>query len=225
MTSMSSTNGGAEHPDDHGSGGRIRGELRPERAHRDLAPGNVDHEQDGRVGEQGQREPFENGHVALVGDEDLQRQRDEHKHRRHEVSVDVRHQLGDFPHPRHVRRDIENVGHEERQNHGLEDRRRESGFDIGGEPLPRGAADQGTHRLDRRHERIGERHGPQHIQAELGACLGIRRNSTRIVVGGAGDEARADVREGMLPNTLPEAAAGRRARGECLGDVAHGRGA
>jgi hypothetical protein len=42
--------------------------------------------------------------------------------------------------------------------------------------------DPGTHHLNHRHQRIGERHRSEHVEAKLGTGLGIGRNATGIVV-------------------------------------------
>src|SRR6202035_344770 len=39
------------------------------------------------------------------------------------------------------------------------------------------------------HEWKGHERDPEHGEAELGACLGVRRDPRRVVVGGTGDEA------------------------------------
>jgi len=62
--------------------------------------------------------------------------------------------------------------------------------DVGGEAVPGHAADARAHDLDADHERQREQHRPQHAVAELRARLGIGRDAARIVVRGAGDEAR-----------------------------------
>ena len=45
-----------------------------ERVQRHLAPGHVHHEQHGHIGEQRERQPFQEEHVAVVGHENLQKQ-------------------------------------------------------------------------------------------------------------------------------------------------------
>src|SRR6202020_2163055 len=52
------------------------------------------------------------------------------------------------------------------------------------------AAKAGTDHLDADHQRIGEQHGPQHAVAELRTGLRIGGDTARIIIGGAGDEAR-----------------------------------
>ena len=49
-------------------------ELRPDRAQRHLAPGNVDGEQDRGVGQQRERQPLQEEDVAMIGNEHLQQQ-------------------------------------------------------------------------------------------------------------------------------------------------------
>jgi hypothetical protein len=90
--------GGAEYPHHHRRGGGIRREARPDGASRHLAPGDVNDEQDRCVSEQREGQPFENVDIAVVGDVDLRRQRDDDEHRRHEMTVDMRHQFGDLSH-------------------------------------------------------------------------------------------------------------------------------
>jgi hypothetical protein len=56
-------------------------------------------------------------------------------------------------------------------------------------------ADLRTDKLDRRHQRIGQRHRPKHVEAELRAGLRIGGDAARIIVGGTGDEARTQLLE------------------------------
>jgi hypothetical protein len=49
-----------------------------------------------------------------------------------------------------------------------------------------------AHDLDRRHERVRERHRPEHVEAELGPRLRVSGDATRVVVGHAGDKARTE---------------------------------
>ena len=52
--------------------------------------------------------------------------------------------------------------------------------------------DAGGDKLDRDHERKGEDDRPQLVEAELGARLGIGRDSGRIIICGTGNNARAE---------------------------------
>ena len=62
-------------------------------------------------------------------------------------------------------------------------------------PQPVTLPDLGADKLDRRHQRIGQHHRPEHVEAELGAGLRIGRNAARVVVRRAGDEPGAELLE------------------------------
>ena len=66
------------------------------------------------------------------------------------------------------------------------------------EPPAGDAAYACAHGLNRRHQWKGQRHRPQHVEAELGTRLGIGGYTARIVVGHACDETRTDPRQRML---------------------------
>ena len=91
------TDGGAENADHDGGGGGIRCESRPDHAQRDLSPRHVNGEEHRRVREQRQRQPLQERHIAMVGHEDLQQQRQHHEECGHEVAIEARHQLGTSP--------------------------------------------------------------------------------------------------------------------------------
>jgi hypothetical protein len=61
-----------------------------------------------------------------------------------------------------------------------------------------------AHHLNRRHQWIGERHRPEHVEAKLGTGLGIGRNATGIVVGSTRDQAGAQLKKAMARMTLTE---------------------
>ena len=69
-------------------------------------------------------------------------------------------------------------------------------------------ADMRADQLDRRHQRIGEQHRPQQAVAEVGAGLGVSGDAAGIVVGGAGDDARAKLL-GQLLDRIGRAQPGR----------------
>jgi hypothetical protein len=64
--------------------------------------------------------------------------------------------------------------------------------DVSGNALPGRAPDLHADLLDRHHQRIAEQHGPWDRESELGSCLTVSRYSTRIVIGCAGNETRAE---------------------------------
>ena len=57
-------------------------------------------------------------------------------------------------------------------------------------PLPGDASDPGADHLDRGHQRVGEHHGPEHVEAELRARLGVGGYAAGIIVRRAGDQSR-----------------------------------
>ena len=83
---------------------------------------------------------------------------------------------------------------------------------LAASPLPGDPADARAHGLDRGHQRIGQRHRPEHVEAELRARLGIGGDAARVVVGDAGDEARPDPRQRMLLQAAPKEPEGIHAR-------------
>src|SRR5947209_19684778 len=58
--------------------------------------------------------------------------------------------------------------------------------------MPGDAADTRGNFLDRRHQRKRQQHGPADAVTELRAGLAVGADAGRIVVGGAGDEARSE---------------------------------
>ena len=56
-------------------------------------------------------------------------------------------------------------------------------------------ADLRADKLNGSHQRIGQNHRREHIEAELGPRLGIRRNTAWIIVSSSRDEARAELLE------------------------------
>ena len=182
----------AEDAHHHRRRGGIEREARPDRAKRHLAPGNMDREQHRGVGEQRKGQPLQVGDIAVVGDEHLQQQRQEHEEQRHQAPIDAGDEFADFSHRRDVGGDVERVGDQQQQHDALQDDRRERRLDVGGEAFSGDPADPRANRLDRRHQRKGQRHGPEHVEAVLRARLGIGGDAARIVVGDAGDQARPD---------------------------------
>jgi hypothetical protein len=76
----------------------------------------------------------------------------------------------------------------------IKDDWRERGLDVCGKSFPRDPADAGAHGLNRGHQREGQRHRPQHVEAELSAGLGIGGYAAWIVVSHTGDKPGSDPR-------------------------------
>ena len=111
------------------------------------------------------------------------------------MTIEPADELSDFPHDRDVGGNIERVGNQQQQDDALEHDRRERRLDIGGKPFAGDPADLRAHGLDRRHQRIGQGHRPEHIEAELRPRLGIGSDAARVVVSHAGDQSRTQPRQ------------------------------
>ena len=140
----------------------------------------------------------------MIGDEHLQQQRYEHEERRHEVAIETCDELRYFPNRRDVRGDVEGIGDQQQDHDALKHDRRERGLDVGGESLPGDSADARAHRLNRSHQREGQRHRPKHVEAKLRASLGVRGYAAWVVVSHAGDKPRPDPRQGVLLQAAPK---------------------
>ena len=79
--------------------------------------------------------------------------------------------------------------------------------DVAGDALAGDPADARADLLDRRHQREAEQHHPAHRVAELRAGLRVGGDAARIVVGGAGDQSRAEPAEQPLALWRPGGAA------------------
>ena len=159
----------------------------------------------------------------MVRHEDLQEQRRGDEQRSHDVAVDARHQAPGLAHRGEIGRDVERVGDEQAEDHALQHDGRERGLDVRREPLAGCAADEGAHALDGRHERVGERHGPEHVEPELRAGLRVGRDAARIVVRRTGNEPRSHARQRVRLYALPPGKHHRRwRRGRVLHCMVHG---
>ena len=150
-------------------------------------------------------QPLQVKNIAVVGDEHLQQHGQEHEEQRHQAAIEAGDKLSDSAHGGDVGGDVEGVGDEQQQHHALQNDRRERRLDVGGEAFAGHPADARANRLNRRHQRIGQRHGPQHVEAELRARLRIGGDAAGIVVRHAGDQARPDPRQRMFLQALPRA--------------------
>jgi hypothetical protein len=142
----------------------------------------------------------------MIGHEYLQEHRYRHEDCRHEMAIPAGNQLRDVSHRVDVGGDIQRVGDEQEHHHALQHHGRESGLYIGGESSASGAAEDGAHRLYRRHQRIGEWHGPEDVKTELGSRLRVGGDAARVVIGRAGYEPWAYSRQGVRFYALPERA-------------------
>ena len=108
--------------------------------------------------------------------------------------------------------DIDGVGDDEQANQHIEQRRGIMTAHVSGQAAPGHPPDFSADHLDRAHQRIGQQKRPSQAVAKLRARLGVGGDSAGIVVGSAGDQARAQ----NIPKLRPVCftwAAGRGDRG------------
>ena len=140
----------------------------------------------------------------MIGDEHLQQKRSEYEKPSHDMAIEARDQLRNFPHRGNVGGDVENIGDEQQQHDALEHDARERGLDVRGKSFSGNPPDEPAHGLDHRHQWKGERHRPQHVEAELRARLGVGGYAAWIVVGNTGNKSWPQPRQGVLFQANPK---------------------
>ena len=198
------TDGGAENAHDHGGGGAVRREGRPDRMKGDLIPRHMHGEENRRIGQKRKGQPFEKADIAMVGLKHLERQGRGDKEQGHQVAIDAGDQFSHLAHGRHVGGDVEGIGDEKENDDADQDRLGKGDLDIGRKTPSRDPPDSAAHRLDGGHQREGQRHGPQHVEAKLRASLGIGGDTAGIVVGDPGDQAGSHPGQGVGLYPLPD---------------------
>ena len=187
--------GGAEHGDHHQEIIGIDVRLRPHGRQQRRAPRDL-HREGGRdVGEQRQRQEFQDRRIAAIGDEDLQQGRAGGEDQRVLVIEPANDQRQRLRHRGDVGGDVEGVRDDQQSDQRQHQPARRHLHHVGSEALAGDPPDQRAHELDRDHERDGEEDRPQQPVAELRAGLRIGRDAGWIVVGRAGDQARARATE------------------------------
>ena len=189
--------GGAQHGNHHGRvvlGAYVPGEKRPgvQRLENRVAPWNRHVENDGDVGEQGQGQPLEDTHRALVGKENLgcDTQQPEAEHIQFQRPADQ--QPHGFTHGANVGRDVDRIGHHQ-QGHQRDGQPARADFlDIGCKSLRRHPADTRRQHLDAYHQRRGQQQRPDQPEAKLRASLRVSGYSTRVIVRRARNQAGAE---------------------------------
>ena len=190
--------GGAEDGHDHDDPALVR-KAREDRMDGDLAPVDLDAEDDGDIGEQRQGQPLQQADIAMIRHEHLQQDRDQREGDGQQVLVGAGHQPSGGPHRRQIGADIDGVGEEQQADQGRDQPARQDLAEVGRQAMAGHAADAGADRLHRDHQRIGQDDGPQHVQAELGAGLRIGGDAAGIVVGRSGDQAGTQATQARRP--------------------------
>ena len=165
--------------------------LRHQRAHRHRVPVDLHREHHADIGKQREGQPFQEADIAVVGNEHDRQQREDREAGRIKVGVArADHQPGGRPHGGEVGAEIDGVGDEQQQDQDGHHAVREHLHHVAGETAAGDAADARADRLHRNHQRPGQHHRPQKVEAGLGARLRIGGDAARIVVRRAGDHAR-----------------------------------
>ncbi len=191
--------GGAEHGDHHGQVVGLELQLRPDHAVEHRAPGHMHHQGHGDIGEQGNGQPLQHRDVARVAGEHLQQGRHDAEQDHIEQGRSADHQLQGGAHGAQVRAEVDDVGHYQQGDQGIEHRHRVVLLEVAGDAPAGDTADAGADLLDGAHQGPAEQQGPAHLIAELGAGLAVGGDAAGIVVRGPGDQAGPhDLEQGGL---------------------------
>lgn len=192
-------------------------------------PIDLHDEDQGHVSEQHHRQPFQEGRIFAVGNEELEQQRDDREADREDMPAAASNQLGGVAHRGKVGADIDRIGDEQEPDQHHHDPSRHDLAQVPGEPVSRHAADPRADQLHRAHQRIGQHHRPQQHRAERRAGLRICGDTARIVVGRSGDQPGTQLFEDALqvhtnPHLCQQHSILRRVRFHRDGDHAGGTG-
>jgi len=91
----------------------------------------------------------------VIRNQHLQQQHPNREEHRHEMTMEARYKLRDFPHGRNVCRDIKDIRDQQQEHDALQYGWWERRLDVGGKSLPGDAADARAHGLNRGHQRPG----------------------------------------------------------------------
>jgi hypothetical protein len=133
---------------------------RPDRFGDRLRPRHRDDEDDGDVGEQGERQPLEDAHRALVREEDLHRDADRADRQHVERLRPADQQLERLGHRRDVGGDVDRVGDDEQADQRHREPARTELADVGRQALARHPADARRQHLDADHQRRRQEQRP-----------------------------------------------------------------
>ena len=179
----------AEHGHEHGEIASRPFDMWHDKVERHRRPGHADREHRSHVSEKGERQPAQHGSVTRVTHIHFH-ERDHDGESPYVQPLRARQDQSDGgAHRAEIRPEVDHVGDQEQAHERIEEPRRIMAPHVGGEAPACHPPDIGADHLDRAHQRVGEKQRPDQAVAELSASLRIGRNSARIVVGSAGDEA------------------------------------
>jgi hypothetical protein len=144
------------------------------------------------VREQGERQPLQDPHAALVRETDLGAYAERTEAEDVERMWPAGEQLHRFGHRRQVGGDVDGVGDDQQRDQRERQPPRAHLADVRGEAFAGDEADARRELLDAYHQRHRQEQRPDQREAELRAGLRIGGDAARIVVGRAGDEPRAE---------------------------------
>ena len=161
----------------------------------DKPPGHVHHERDRHIGKQHETAPFQDGDIALVARKHFEPGAADGEAHDIETGRTADQQLQRRGHRAEIGAEIDRVRDQQQPDDRVEQPARVMRADVAGNALAGDPAHARADLLDRRHQREAEQHHPAHRVAELRAGLGVGGDAARIVVGGAGDQPRAEPAE------------------------------
>ena len=181
------TDGGAEHRH-HGQ--RIIAGPADRRHHQRAAhfqPRHVDGQHRDDIDKQHHGEPFQRTGVAAIGNGDLEHDAKQAEGDGHHFGKQLRpahHQPQGFSHGGKIGGNVDDVGKQHQHDNADNQRGRTAPRRCRHQTLAAGAADAGCNHLDGDHEGQCHNHGPQLVEAELGAGLRIGGNAGGVIIGG-----------------------------------------
>jgi hypothetical protein len=91
-------------------------------------------------------------------------------------------------HGREIRRNIDRIRHEQENNRAVEQPCGIVTSNIGRQPVAADPTNSGADDLNGNHQRICQQDRPQDVIAERCACLRIRSDAARVIVGRSGNQ-------------------------------------
>ena len=151
-----------------------------------------DCEDDGDIGEQRQRQPLQDPHRPLVREQHLRGDAECAEAEHVERLGPADEKLDRLGHRGDVGGDVDRVRDDEQTDQSQRQPARADLVDVGSQALAGRPTDPRREHLDADHQRRRQEQRPDEAEAELGAGLRVGRDAARVVVGGAGDETRAE---------------------------------
>jgi hypothetical protein len=156
-------------------------------------------QRDRDIGEQRQGQPLQDFDIPLVARKNLQNRASRGEQHDVEPARPANQQAQPIAHRAEIGAEINEIRGEQQHHDRAQQPDRIVLAQIGGDALPRHAADPGADLLDGRHQRPGEQHDPARRITELGASLRVGSDAARVIVGSAGDQPRPEHGQDAAP--------------------------